>query len=690
MDQQQDNWVAPVVTSSFRPDIQGLRAIAVLIVVLYHTGLVTGGYIGVDVFFVLSGFLMGGLLLREAQETGRVRLWAFFSRRARRLLPALAVTTTVTVLLAAAIGPFGEVLISTTSTARATSTFFANLRIFSLSSNYFAGAAEHNALLHTWSLSVEEQFYFGLPLLLLLLCAVLFRRRAALTAWFLSVMTVIASGSLILNYLMVNRQWRVHGIWQPQQFAFFNPFTRIWEFAAGVLLAAWAAQRSRGEGNARIVLPGAVRQILAAVALVALITATFVYGKNTAFPGVAAILPVAATVILLEFGRDLPPLRRLVESQPAVRVGDLSYGWYLWHWPLIVFARYRWGENRLAFCLTALVALAAAVATHRFVEEPFRRNKRITGVWAAVLIVICVAVPYSVGRQVAHSNESQWRQNLRTYSMGPHPDLPAGEPTVAANGGRLQVHYTPTGPDAANAPRVVIVGDSHARGMTKAFGDRFAPEGIEVELLYRNGCNFLSGPSADPAACATWQTSTLNKLLAHPPTAVVLAGYVGGRLSGRKHGQTSWFFIFDEHGRRAQTSVEAYNLYERGLRNVVEALNRVGTQVILMSSEPDYPTSPFNRTSLLAVLRGRVRPTNAHLSLETARLRSAELLVTERRVAATTEHLIVVDPIPLLCTTDCSQWVDGELVYLDTDHVTYAGAMRLADGLLPILQGLRR
>ena len=690
MNQQQDCGATPAAASPFRPDIQGLRAIAVLIVVLYHAGLVAGGYIGVDVFFVLSGFLMGGLLLREAQETGRVRLWAFFSRRARRLLPALAVTTTVTVLLAAVIGPFGEVLISTTSTARATSAFFANLRIFSLSSNYFAGTAERNALLHTWSLSVEEQFYFGLPLLLLVLCAVLFRRRAALTAWFLSVMTVIASCSLILNYVMVNRQWRVHGIWQPQQFAFFNPFTRIWEFAAGVLLAAWAAQRSRAEGNAQVVPPVAVRQLLAAAALVALITATFVYGKDTAFPGIAAILPVAATVILLNFGRDLLPLRRLLEWQPAVRVGDLSYGWYLWHWPLIVFARYRWGENRLAFCLAALVALVLAAVSHRFVEEPFRRNKRITGVWAPVLIVTCVIVPSSVARQVAHSNESRWRQNLRAYSMGPHPDLPAGEPTVAANGGRLQVHFTPTGPRAASAPRVVIVGDSHARGVTKAFGDRFAPQGFELELLYRNGCNFLSGPSADPAACATWQASTLNKLLAHPPNAVVLAGYVGGRLSGRKHGYTSWFFIFDENGRRAQTSAEAFGLYERGLRNVVEALNRVGTQVILMSSVPDYSTSPFGKTSLLAVLRDRVRPTNAHQSLGAARADTAELLATERRVAATTEHLIVVDPIPLLCTTDCSQWVDGELVYLDTDHVTYAGAMRLADGLLPILQGLRR
>ena len=690
MDLQQDDRAAATLASSFRPDIQGLRAIAVLIVVLYHAGLVTGGYIGVDVFFVLSGFLMGGLLLGEAQSTGRVRLWVFFSRRARRLLPALAVTTTVTVLLAAAIGPFGEVLISTTSTARATSTFFANLRIYGLSGNYFAGDAEQNALLHTWSLSLEEQFYFGLPLLLLMLCAVLFRRRAALTVWFLSVMTVISLGSLILNYLMVNRRWRVQGIWQPQQFAFFNPFTRIWEFAVGVLLVAWAAHRSRGVGNARIVLPVAVRQILAVVALVALITATFVYGKNTAFPGVAAILPVTATVILLEFGRDLLPVRRLLGWQPVVRLGDLSYGWYLWHWPLIVFARYRWGENPFAFSLAALVALVLAAFSHRFVEEPFRRNKRITGVWAAVLIVICVAVPYSVGRQVARSNESQWRRNLRTYSMGPHPDLPAGEPTVAANGGRLQVHYTPTGPDAANAPRVVIVGDSHARGVTKAFGDRFAPQGFELELLYRNGCNFLSGPTVDPKLCAAWQRSTLQNLLAHPPAIVILAGYANGRISGWRHNQPDRFRVFDERGRRAQTSVEAYNLYERGLRNVVDALNRVGTKVILLSSEPDFPTSPFDRTSLLAVLRGRVRPTDAHLSLETARLRSAELLVTERRVAATTEHLIVVDPIPLLCTTGCSQWVDGELVYLDTDHVTYAGAMRLADGMLPILQGLRR
>jgi hypothetical protein len=225
--------------------------------------------------------------------------------------------------------------------------------------------------------------------------------------------------------------------------------------------------------------------------------------------------------------------------------------------------------------------------------------------------------------------------------------------------------------------------------MTKAFGDRFAPEGFEFESIFLNGCPLLRGPSFDPGFCAAWQTETLAKLLANPPNAVILAGYVNGRVSGWRHDTKTWFRIFDEHGRRARTSIEAYNLYERGLRNVVDALNRVGTRVILVSSEPDYPTSPFSRTSLLAVLRGRVRPTNAHLSLETARARTAELLATEHRVAASSEHLIVVDPIPLLCTAECSQWVDGTLLYVDTDHLTYDGAMRLADGLLPILQGLR-
>jgi len=682
---------APVEASparTFRPDIQGLRAVAVLIVVIYHAGFVTGGYIGVDVFFVLSGFLMGGLLLREARETGRVRLWSFFSRRAKRLLPALAVTTTATVLLAAAVGPFGGVLEATTSTGKATSTFFANLRIYRLAGNYFTGAAEQNALLHTWSLSVEEQFYFGLPVVLLVLCAVLYRRRAALTATFVTVMSAIAVGSLILNVLMVDRQWRVHGIWQPQQFAFFNPLTRIWEFAAGVLLAAWALRAASSERSARSELPVVVRQVLAAASFAAVIVATVLYGKDTAFPGLAAVLPVAATVVLLGFGRDLPPLRRLLEWRPAVRIGDLSYGWYLWHWPLIVFARYRWGDNRLALSLAALAGLLLAAITYRLVEEPFRRNKRITGVWAAALIVVCVSVPFVASRSIGSTNATHWNKNNRSYLMGPNPALQPGEPTAPGNGGLIQVHYPAQGPNAANAPRVVIAGDSHARGITKAFADRFTPEGFEFESVFLNGCSLLSGPTVDPQLCADWQRSTLDKLVADPPDVVILAGYMIGRVSGWVHNEATWFRMFDEDGQRARTGTESYALYERGLRNVVDALNREGTKVILLSSEPDFSTGPFDRTSLLALLRDRVRPTNARMGLEAVRARAAELLATERRVAATTEHLVVVDPVPLLCTSECSQWVDGKLLYLDTDHVTYEGAMRLADGVLPVLQSL--
>ena len=679
--------VAPPA-SAFRPDIQGLRAVAVLIVVIYHVGLVSGGYIGVDVFFVLSGFLMGGLLLREARETGRVRLWSFFSRRAKRLLPALAVTTTVTVLLAAAFGPFGGVLEATTSTGRATSTFFANLRIYGLAGNYFTGAAEQNALLHTWSLSVEEQFYFGLPVLLLVLCAVLYRRRAALAATFVTVMSAIGLGSLVLNILMVNRQWRVHGIWQPQQFAFFNPLTRIWEFAAGVLLAAWAVRSTDTGRHLRFDLPVVVRRVLAAAALAAVVVATFRYGKDTAFPGIAAVLPVAATVVLLSFGRDLPALRRLLEWKPAVRLGDLSYGWYLWHWPLIAVARYRWGDNRLALVLAALAGLLLAAVTYRLVEEPFRRNKRITGVWAAALIVACIGVPFVASRSLGSTNATHWNKNNRSYLMGPNPALQPGEPTAPGNGGRIQVHYPAQGPNAANAPRVVIAGDSHARGMSKAFADRFTPEGVEFESVFLNGCNLLSGPTIDPQLCAAWQRRTLDRLVANPPDVVILAGYAIGRVSGWRHNESASFKIFDEHGRRARSTDESYALYERGLRTVVDALNRVGTKVILLSSEPDFSTGPFDRTSLLALLRDRVRPMNATMSLEAVRSRAAELLATERRVAATAEYLVVVDPAPLLCTTECSQWLDGKLLYLDTDHVTYDGAMRLADGVLPVLQSL--
>lgn len=656
-----------------RRDIQGLRAIAVLIVVLYHVGLVHGGYIGVDVFFVISGFLMGGLLLREQGTSGRVSVPGFFGRRVRRLLPALAVTTTVTALLGFVLLPVGKVIDSTARTGQATSLFYANIRLYGLASDYFAGLAEQNPLLHTWSLSVEEQFYFVLPVLMAACCLLFARRTALARRSFLIAMAVAAAGSFALSVLLVNGRWSPSGTADLAPFAFFHPTTRVWEFAAGVFLAAWAARRPGTESTGDAPASSVTRQAIVIVAIAAIIAATVAFQKSTPFPGLTALVPTLGGVVLLQWGRCVTPLRRVLESRPFVRIGDLSYGWYLWHWPLIVLARLNHADETVWLCAAALIALGLAWLTYRFVEEPFRHRRNMSGLRTLALAAVCVAVPLAAFTALGRVNRAQWTTLYRSFDV----DRPSGGQAPPA-----------PAPGLATAPRVVLVGDSHAKVMRLPFADEFAAAGMRLETISKPGCAFLAGVSSQPSNCAPWQRDTLRRLLAEPPAAVVIAGYTTSRVTRLKDGMEVDVSLWDADGRRAANETEALALYESGLRALVDDLDQAGIRVLLVSSIPDFMRGPFEDISLVEVIADRMHPRNTVLPLSAARERVAGVRSVEDRVSTQTSALTVIDPIPLLCTDACPQIDAGRLLYRDRDHVTYEAGRRIARAAIEQLSGL--
>jgi peptidoglycan/LPS O-acetylase OafA/YrhL len=307
---------------TFRPDIEGLRAIAVLAVVLFHAGVpgIRGGYVGVDIFFVLSGFLITGLLLREHQRRGSVSLPAFYARRARRILPAATLVLIVTVL--ATYYWLGYIRGAVTALdGRWTAAFAANLRFALQGTDYFGHRMAPSPLRHYWSLAVEEQFYLVWPALLLLTATV--ARGVALRKKLVAVLAVIVIGSFGWSVV----ETRMDPVW-----AFFSPLTRAWELGIGALLALGTTWLRR--------LPDHLGPWLSWAGLLAVLLSLVLLTSRTAFPGYAAALPVLGTALVIIAGtlRPASGAEAVLGRAPLQWLGKASYSWYLTHWPVLIIA----------------------------------------------------------------------------------------------------------------------------------------------------------------------------------------------------------------------------------------------------------------------------------------------------------------------------------------------------------------
>ncbi|MBJ7450666.1 MAG: acyltransferase, partial [Blastococcus sp.] len=357
---------APAEKQHYRPDIQGLRAVAVGLVVADHVfGWPAGGFIGVDVFFVISGFLITSLLVRERSRTGRISFRAFYARRARRLLPAalvaLAATTLATYLVFLG-GRFQETVNDVVWAAL----FGANINFARQGTDYFEGTAAPSLVQHFWSLSVEEQFYVVWPALILLAFAVggLGRRRRGAHAAPPG-SPLLALWVLLGAVTAASFAWSVHATDTSPVTAYFSTFTRAWELGVGALVAISVAQLQR--------LPLALRALLAWSGLAVIAVAAFTIDEGTPFPGTAASLPVLGSALLLAWGGSPggPGTRWALGSAPAGFLGAISYSLYLWHWPVLIIAGALLTPGSTVFyAATVGVALALATVSYYCVEQP--------------------------------------------------------------------------------------------------------------------------------------------------------------------------------------------------------------------------------------------------------------------------------------------------------------------------------
>ena len=372
---------APAPSGGFRADVQGLRAVAVLLVILAHAGFTgfAGGFIGVDVFFVISGFVITGLLLR--QPAGRVlhNLRHFYIRRVLRIVPAATAVLVATPLVAyALLGKYLDPALL--EDVRWATLFSANFRLINTSADYFMQGVEPSLITHFWSLAVEEQFYFGYPLIVFVLAAVTSQRWRVPTLRVFLASAVVASALWGFTLTQTNRVE-----------AYYSPLTRFWELALGGLVAtlptAWLALR-----------PQLARAMgYAGVALIAL--SLVVISPQSNFPGVIAWLPCGASALLLYSGREQltgsPSL--LLARQPLRYVGDISYSLYLWHYVWLVLPlQFETPPTGLTPKLIGIAgAFACAVVSYHFYENPIRHNRRLQRDGLAVLMILLVCIVLS-------------------------------------------------------------------------------------------------------------------------------------------------------------------------------------------------------------------------------------------------------------------------------------------------------
>jgi peptidoglycan/LPS O-acetylase OafA/YrhL len=668
----------PKETQHRRLDIQGLRAIAVIMVIAFHAGLpVPGGFVGVDVFFVISGFVITGMLQREWLATGRIKFKDFYVKRFKRLIPALALMVTITLLISAVIlSPLGPQQ-TVAKTGIGAILLVANFVIARTSGGYFDAVSETNPLLNTWSLSVEEQFYLIFPAIIAFGWYLSHRAARLRAAPFLFVgLLGVSSFALALAPTF---GWIFRG--SSTIIGFYSPFPRVWEFAVGALLALATVRGVPWLSRRFAFLAGSVGVGLLAISLWAI-------DGSTPFPGPWTLLPVAGTLLLILAGTQENSVSSTLSKPPIVKVGDWSYSLYLWHWPFIVFAVYLWPSNPMALILAAAASFAPALASYYWVEQPIRKAARLKAIQWAALIGVTVTVPLIVGGGLWFaSQQGWWSDKVRqmqfatlTYHAGSTNGCTYGTP-LSEN-----MNNCTWNPNAPGKP-IYLLGDSNADHFSEAFIGAGKETGQPLITSTTNGCPFVGGVfrgesiSFDNAACLNYFQGSFDYLKSAEPGLIII--------SNSDHYWASSDYKF---GSTLETTVtdssQKIQSFTRELGKTIKALQGVGHQILLVQSVPHWE-NPYawdpRRCTFRDVLRENC---TAEQPLSTAQEREKVVRSAIERVAETTDAHIWDAGRDLCPSGTCSTQGPGFITYFDALHISVPQSIELVPGIRRILTNL--
>ena len=671
-------------------------------VVAFHAGwgLFSGGFVGVDVFFVLSGFLITGLLVDELVRSGRVSFGNFYGRRARRLLPASTlVLIVVAVAFAAVLSPLDRP--SLAADLRAAAAYLANWHFAASSLNYMS-SPDRSPVLHFWSLAVEEQFYFVWPLLLVLAGARAARRGD--TAGCRRRIAIALGLVLVLSLAL--------SIWQTprsEPYAYYGLHTRAWELAAGGLVALVPAHAVRRT-------PRWMRGVAGWMGLILVLLAATRFDSRTVFPGIAAGVPVAGTVLLVAVGLDGADVgaRWLLSARPLRYVGRVSYSWYLWHWPaLVLVADLTVGvatpddggqvpSPPLAGTLAAIaVSFLLAVVTHHLVEDPVRRARWLAAARSRSLALAATLTTASVGLATAVLPAGATAPSTATVSVVAAA-TPSGTSTLAAptsrQATRVRLNESPAKArddkpldnkgcyplyddtsvatdcefgDPNGTKTIVLLGDSHAQQWREALARQAKAHHWKLYMWVKAECPFtdiriwLPQFHGEYTGCRTWRAQVLKQLATLPHIDAILVS----------HASSYVVHVMDPKGNHLRPS-QMGALWTAGWKSMATELTSLASQVAVIR---DVPRPRLDVPACLAAHHAdasRCSPSRSDAYWAQNQLTSLEN-------AAMVPHTSVIDLDPLICPGDPCPVVasDGTIMYRDQDHLTMTYSLRLAGAL---------
>lgn len=632
----------------YRREIDGLRALAVVPVILFHAGLeaFSGGFVGVDVFFVISGYLITSIVLDE-QRAGRFSLSRFYERRARRILPALFIVIFASLPLAC-LWLLPNDLMGFARSLLAVATFSSNLLFWS-ESGYFDAAAEGKPLLHTWSLAVEEQFYVLLPLFLM--AALRWRTQRV----------VLALGGMAMVSFAIS-QWGAHGA--PSASFFLLP-ARAWELLLGALVAFCFQTGFKPPDSRWLCNIGALCGVFMIVASVATLDA------STPFPGLYALLPTVGTVLIIVFAHQGTWIGRVLGARWLVGIGLVSYSAYLWHQPLFAFARQRSMNEPGSAQMLALSALALALAylTWRHVEQPFRKGAVVSR--RSVLVMTIAGTLGLVGAGGA----ILWTNGLYDLKLG--KEAGAVLQTASHSPQRNECHTRGRNylkPEAAcvygsGPAQWAVLGDSHAVELAYALGEELKVRGQAVRHFSFSACPPVFGLPDKNTPCAKWTTEAVHEIVQDAALKEVVITY---RLN-------AWLLGGHEKVYPAQPdSIEQQVREDRwhALLETVRHLDVHGKHVHLVLQAPELPVTIEALAFRSGVKNGVMLGAPADWWHERSRW-------VRERLNELPETVRILDPAGLFCDALlCHAALNGVALYFDDDHMSVAGARRIAVELL--------
>ncbi len=667
----------------YRRDIEGLRAIAILCVVLFHFDLgLTGGYVGVDIFFVISGYLItqGLLLPRHLGVRGILVFWA---RRLRRLVPALVVVSVVTLVVALLLLMPDE-LVAFGKSLQASDLFYSNYLYYS-EAGYFDAPSLTKPFLHTWSLSVEAQFYVAFPLMVILLRSQLMARHKGAIAILCALFTLSFAASIA--WVRTN-----------PSLAFYALPARAWELLAGSLLAF---------GVLRAINNSPANQLLQAVGMVLVAWSAWFYSANTPFPGGAALVPVLGAFLLIYSGQSSPPtapVSCLLKSKPLVWIGKRAYSLYLWHWPLIVLLPNAFGREPSPGRTVIGVVLAIGLSdfTYRLVERPFNRWQGSHRVKLLMILSVgflwLASILGSVLLQSWRGLPSRLSKEALVLAAGARDVAPAADRCHTVEPTRIQnADLCKLGAPDVRPARFVVWGDSHAHAMYGAF-DRLAIEyGVSGEHASYAACPPLLGVGVathTSDACQRFNAAMLDYINKHEFRYVFLIArwsvYSSGHTpNGMETGPEPLLVEAVGAPRGGVSATSSQLLFARGMEQTVSRLAAPGRTIYVVEQVPEaiYPLpSSLARATLLfgmgpSGLQPRRQSTEARQNFVTQTL---DIMKDRYRIEIVRTH-------DFLCDAKTCRVVDaGHSLYRDADHLSAYGANVVASILAPVFDEISR